>query len=99
MYVTAEFARTIITPYIGLLLISKAERRQVEAITLDNEDVLPVAVVLDRSHRATAELLAPYQMPPRATVTASPLMPFDASLHRNTIVSATSRGVRTRRTG
>ena len=37
-----------------------------------------------------------YQLLPRATVTASPLTPDAASPHRNTITSATSRGVRTR---
>ena len=37
-----------------------------------------------------------YHMPPRATVIASPLTPPAASLHRNAITCATSRGSRTR---
>ena len=39
---------------------------------------------------------SPYQMPPRATVIASPFTPPAASLQRNTITSATSRGSNTR---
>ena len=38
----------------------------------------------------------PYHMPPRATVIASPFTPPAASLHRNAITCATSRGSRTR---
>ena len=37
-----------------------------------------------------------YHMPPRATVIASPLTAPAASLHRNAITCATSRGSRTR---
>ena len=37
-----------------------------------------------------------YQMPPRATVTASPFTPPAASLHRNAMTCATSRGSSTR---
>ena len=39
---------------------------------------------------------AHYQSPPNATVIASPFTPPEASLHRNAITSATSRGSRTR---
>jgi hypothetical protein len=37
-----------------------------------------------------------YHMPPRATVIASPFTPPAASLHRNAITCATSRGSSTR---
>jgi cadmium resistance protein CadD (predicted permease) len=43
----------------------------------------------------TVELLR-YHMPPRATVIASPFTPPAASLHRNAITCATSRGSSTR---
>jgi hypothetical protein len=38
----------------------------------------------------------PYHMPPRATVIASPFTPPAASLHKNAITCATSRGSSTR---
>ena len=41
-------------------------------------------------------VMSAYHTPPRATVIASPFTPPAASLHRNAITWATSRGSRTR---
>jgi hypothetical protein len=52
--------------------------------------------LIEHRDEATAADPLAYQTPPRATVIASPLTPPAASLHKNAITCATSRGARTR---
>ena len=54
-----------------------------------------VACAMSVTNTREARRLA-YQMPPSATVIASPFTPPAASLHRNAITCATSRGSSTR---
>ena len=50
----------------------------------------------ERRDLGRAALCAPYHTPPSATVIASPFTPVAASLHRNAMTCATSRGSSTR---
>ena len=64
--------------------------------SIHRRNVANVALCSNQSrHRDRLDPNA-YQMPPRATVIASPFTPPAASLHRNAITCATSRGSSTR---